>query len=220
MLSRLDSWLFEFANIPQELRDQESGLMRQRWFDYRNLLPGQATYLFAEHYEQEYRKMYAETRDSDGAETVKVLLGDDIFKSANGISFWRARQDADRIGCKYDFYIRFVFKRAWDRGWRYIPRPNQIYSEEITLDANAAWSSEKQHSLQLASGGMFKSDSYVGHPDQDAYHIYIVEQIKGRMHHQGILERLVFKEGILPIEVAKQYFSADMLSHAKISSGR
>lgn len=214
-LTRDDLWLLEVAKVPQELRDDEAELMQSRWFDYRDLLPSQATYLFADTYVSAYREAYSKARDYRVADEVAPLLVLDIFNSADLLPFWRARQAADRIGCKYDFYLRFVMNRYLERGWGYLPRPNQLDGEEVALDVADAWSELLRCTLQLAVKPDFQPGSYRSLPDQDAYHLYLVEQIKKREHHHMVLSRLVFKNRVLPLDVAMNHFSADVLKRAQ-----
>lgn len=214
-LTKDDSWVIELSVIPPELREDEAELMQKRWFDYRDLLPAQATELFANTYVEIYRDMYGAFIDIRDAEEIKPLTGVDLFESPDLLPFWRARQAADSLGCKYDFYLRFAFKRFVERGWRYFPRPNQLYGEELVLDIADSWEEAKRCMLYLAKSYRFDPAGYFGHPDQDAYHAYLVEQIKAREHQHMLLARLVFKEGVLPLERAQNEFSADVLKRAQ-----
>jgi len=215
-LTNQDSFLYEINLIPEELRVEEAELMMSRWFDYRDLLPAQATLLFAERYEAIYRETYAKTRDLNKAETIELVLVSNLFKSTELIPTWRARQAADRIGCKYDFYLREVFKRIWDRGWRYLPRPNQLYGDEMMSDIKEVWKLETLCSLQLAQSQRFKVASFVGHPDQVAYYDYLVAEIKRREHPHLSLARVVFRDKVLPLEIAGEHFGGDVLRRAHI----
>ena len=213
-ITRDDSWVLEIAKIPETLRIAEPLLQSTRWFDYRTKTPAQLTYLFAERYEAMYREFYAKTRDAERADKITVMLHDDIFNSPELLCYWQARQAADTIGCNYDFYIRFCFERAWDRAWKYIPRPNQIYGEEILLDATTAWKNQLKYSLSLAKLDRYKNADYAGHPDQDAYHSYLVQQINSREQKHMILARLIVKEKCLPLSVAKAHFNKALLYQA------
>lgn len=213
-LTRDDSWMLELAHIPAELREDEAALQSSRWFDYRHLLPAQATLLFATTYEEVYREKYAQLRDYRDAHKVAPLRGQDIFKSTDLLPLWRARQAADRIGCRYDFYLRFAFDRAWERGWAYMPRPNQLYGEDLVLDVADAWAELRRASLQLARSERFKMARYNGHPDQDAYHDYLIEQVRDREHPHLVLARLIYREKCLPAELAGEQFGSEVLRRA------
>ena len=214
-MTKNDAWLLEIAKIPQDLREPEPELLTRRWFDYRDLMPAQLTSLFANRYEVAYREAYARIMDARASENVSPLMGRDVFESPELLPIWRARQAADQIGCKYDFYLNFAFKRFFERGWRYMPRPNQLYGEELILDANEAWQETTRASLQLANRKRFLPEQYVGHPDQDAYYAYLVQQVAQREHRHMVLSRLVFREKILPLAVASEHFSADDLTRAE-----
>ena len=180
-LSNSDSWMIELVQVPAEYREQEAALMRSRWFDYRHLLPAQATLLFAEKYRAYYQEFYGKTRCINHAGNVDPLRGFSLEAGgANFLCMWQARQEADRIGCKYDFYLRYVFNRFWDRGWKCLPRPNQIFSEELSADIADAWATECLASLQFATSERFRNESYCGHPDQIAHHSFLIEQVKLR----------------------------------------
>jgi len=215
-ITRDDSWLLELAHIPDDIRHVEPALHQSRWFDYRHLLPAQATYRFAAEYDAAYRESYAQLRDYRDAEKARTLNNEDIFKGPDLLPMWRARQEADGIGCRYDFYLRFIFKRCWERRWPYLPRPNQLYGEEITLDAADAWKELCSASLQLAQSKRFLLLSYEGHPDQDSYHSYLVEQVRARVHPHLTLARLIYRENMLPAEVAERYFGKDAVQAAFI----
>lgn len=213
-LTRDDSWLLELAKIPQEMRLNEPELQSKRWFDYRHQLPAQLTYLFAQRYEAIYREFYAKTRDSESAPNIQVTMYEDVFNSPELLCFWNARQTADEIGCDYDFYIRFCMNRTWERAWKYLPRPNQLYGDEIKTDATAAWNNQLKYSLKLSLLDYYMNANYEGHPDQDAYHLYLVAQVNAREQKHMLLARLILKEKCLPLSVAKTHFDKSVLYNA------
>jgi hypothetical protein len=220
-LTRDDSWILEIAKIPSDLREKEPALLQTRWFDYRHLSPANLTYLFVERYDTVYREFYSKTRDQLSSENIQVLMFKDVFESNELLCFWNARQAADEIGCDYDFYIRAAMKRSWDRHWKYIPRPNQLYGEELVLDIKDDWTNQLNHNLKLATNPRFKNDNYVGHPDQIAYHKYLIAQVKARVQSHMILARLMLKEQCLPEHIVYGYFTDSevkrALSHYNIS---
>lgn len=211
-LSAREYWLAEMG-IHEAHREDEAGLRELRWFDYRHMLPAQATYLFAAQYRFEYIEAYKRTVDIRTAHLVSPFSPEDVFKSSELVSMWLARREADRIGCKYDFYLRTIFERFPDRGWRNLPRPNQLYAEELVLDIEDFWKRRCREVLQLADAPFFFADRYVAHPDQDAYHTWVVGQIKQREHKHLTLAR-VLKNNILPLELAGQEFGVDVLNRA------
>lgn len=213
-ISRDDAWVLELAKVPENMRLTEPELQQTRWFDYRHLLPAQLTYLFVERYKAVYKEIYAQVRDHSDSEKIGVVMFTDVFKSSELLCFWQARQSADSIGCDYDFYLRFALKRAWERGWKYLPRPNQLYGDELVADIRAEWALQCRLVLKLATSEWYKNKNFVGHPDQVSYHAYLVEKIKQREHQHMILARLILKEECLPADIARGYFDNSVVDYA------
>lgn len=205
----------EMRFIPSEFRDIEPDLYASKWFDYRRMIPSKATLLFAREYARIYRSQFAKIQDLERAAEITIFgVGQDIFASNSLIHFWRARQEADRIGCRYSYYIRFAFDRAFDRGWRYLPRPNQLYSEDLSTDIELGWFHTQRQILQLADNPVYFAKNYKQTPDQDDYYLYLVQQVKNRSVPEYLLARLVHKAKILPLEFAQKHFSNDLLERA------
>lgn len=214
-----ETWQFEIEKIPAELRELEPDLMQTRWFDYRRMTPLEATKLFALLYNIEYRNRAAMMRDLERAAMQRdQLKGLENETSVNLLSAWRSRQAADRIGCRYEFYIRYAFKRTFENLWRYIPRINQLYNEDLATDIATQWELESRVSLQLASDPFFKTDRYVGHPDQLAYHQYLINEARRREHPHMMLARVVYREKMLPAELVVESFGPDVLRRARLLS--
>lgn len=211
-LTKRDYWTLEMQ-LHEQHREGEVELMASRWFDYRQMLPAQATYLFAAQYRHEYLEAYKRTVDVRTVDAISPFAPDDIFKSRELVPMWLARREADRIGCKYDFYLRLTFDRFADRGWRNLPRPSQLYTEELTLDIRDAWMKRCREVMQLAESKFYSLDWYVSHPDQDDYHDYLIKQIAQREHKHLALS-CVFKNDALPVELAGKTFGADLIKRA------
>lgn len=211
-LTEVECWERE-AKLHPSHREGESDLIQRRWFDYRHLLPAQATYLFAAQYQHEFREAYKRVKDIASADALQPLAKD-IFTSDDLISIWLARRDADQIGCKYDFYLRFVFNRFASRGWKNLPRPNQVYSEEISHDASGAWADHCRDVLQLAERSFFTLGEFVDHPDQHDYHRWVIGQIKRRDHKHLTIARVLNR--VLPPEMVAQEFGGEMLRRAQL----
>lgn len=212
-LTKQQYWMLELNRVHELHRQDEAGLLSSRWFDYRMMSPAQATYLFAAHYAHEYLETYKRIRDIRTVESVSPFAPEDIFASKELTPMWLARQEADRLGVKYDFFLHYAFDRFADRGWKAMPRPNQLYGEELLLDIRDAWQRRCREVLQLAENPFFFEIAYVAHPDQDRYYAWVVEQIKMREHKHMALAR-VLKDKILPRELAGQEFGIDTLKRA------
>lgn len=202
-LTPADCELLAFARIGRSNRDRESTLAKTRWFDYRHLHPVQSTYLWSRTYEESAQRFVAQTKDRDSALEVRAFNTDDIFKSPEVTGCWMARQGMDVVGCRYEFGIMFALRRFSDRGWRMFPRPNQLYGTEFVLDLHDAWKLECVATLQLAKHPRFKRTNYVGHPDQDDYHGWLMGQVQKRKFQDKIVERLVAGDLLDPALAAR-----------------
>ncbi|MPS48566.1 hypothetical protein [Methylobacillus sp.] len=208
--SESDIWLYELAHIPEELRVEEPALRTTRWFDYRDKLPLLLTQTFTDTYLRLYREEYARTRDEEYS--VNVTGG---LSTNDLIPLWHARQAADRLGMPYETYLRAVMKRAYEREWKYIVRPNQIYGEETFLDIRDIWDGLKRDILFLAQSPFYRTENYDGHPDQDAYHEYLISVVKLRAEPLMILTRLIHREKHLPEERASEAFGPELIADVK-----
>lgn len=210
-----ECWLIELARIDETHRLEEPELYQTRWFDYRHLTPAQATYLFAEWYRRVYLTSYEQTRDIRTVDDATPFEPDDIFESRDMTAMWLARQSADRLGCRYDFYLRFCFTRASERGWRHLPRPNQLYAEELVLDVADAWGQRCRDILQVAEAPRFTAAEFVGHPDQQSYYDWLCNQLASRPNPQYGLSTLLFTRKILQPAFAAKRFSRELLAKAE-----
>lgn len=206
----------EIDKVSESIREVEAELLTVKWFDYRLMLPSEATALFVETYDRICKEYLMKIRDVDAASGIHLSPDGnrDVFDLKGWVSFWKARQASDRIGCKYDYFIRFAMERVLRNGWRYIPRPNQLYGEELVLDARDSWTKWQQVSLQLTDSEDFKAGNYAGRPEQDEYHLYLIGQINRRSHKHMALCRVLFTEEMLPASVAEKHFTRDEIDMA------
>jgi hypothetical protein len=213
-LNHLDCEMLSHARIRPELRVRESALQQTKWFDYRRIHPVKATYLYAAHYQDAVQALYARTKDLEESREIRAFTPEDVFKCGELVGFWRARQELDAIGVRYEFALRFAMNRFSDRGWRFFPRPNQMLGEEFVLDARDAWANECKIRLQIATDPWFRAENFCGAPEQNAYQKWLVDQIKKRpMPHLPIAS--LIKEGVLIERVAEALFGTPTVKRAR-----
>lgn len=215
-ITKAQSWRLELQFVPEELRVKEPELQRTRWFDYRESLPGQLTYLFLQAYIEVYREWYARIRDVNEATQIPVVHFDDLFTSRELLFFWNARQVADEIGCDYWFYIRFAFDRAIERGWKYLPRPNQMYGDELKADAHNAWQETIVTQLRLPKSALYKAENFKNLPEQADYYEYLEKMVANRQQKHMVLSRLIYREGAISEEHAIKIFGAELVRQATL----
>lgn len=204
------------TKVPEHLRESEAELRQTRWFDYRFMTPAEATYLFAAEYRHAYIEAFKRSRDIRKANEIRPFQPDDIFASKELNAMWQARQAADSIGCKYDFYLRFAFLRFEHRGWRFFPRANHLSAEELILDARDAWAVECRASLQVARLPIYQAAQFDQLPEQREYYDWLCAQVKMREHQHLALSGLVYENGVLPEAIALEHFGEKILQKARI----
>lgn len=212
-LSKRDYWMLELDSIHEDHRAIEAELYSKRWFDYRRFTSAEATYLFAYYYSCEYLASYKRTRDIRTVDSVTPFSPSDIFKSTDLTAMWLARQAADSIGCRYAFYLRHIFQLFEVRGWKHLPRPNQLYSEELVMSVNTAWEQRRKDVLQFAEHKFYFAASFISHPDQVAYYSWLIDHILMRESRYVVLSG-VLNRGIFPSYVAIEAFGSEVYKRA------
>lgn len=81
--------LLALQAIKEKYLNEEPELFDTKWFDYRHLHPTAATYLYAQHYILEYRKIYRKIKDVDRSETVLPISHPDIKRDKK---LWKSIQ--------------------------------------------------------------------------------------------------------------------------------
>lgn len=201
--------------IAPEHRVGEAALMRSRWFDYRDMHPVSATYLFAHYYKQQTLKFYEQSIDFRTLEDVRAFAPDDIFMSRDLTSMWLARRFADEHGIPYPFLMRFAHERYFNRAQRQFPRPNQLYGEEMEIDTLAAWKEQLSRQLTYSRLPKFTMSEWRGTKDQ-AQHVRFVEaQIKSRPAPRYRLLARMLQEDILSLPIIQAAFSQEEAERAE-----
>lgn len=190
-------FLFEEGLDPIE-REEEEELRRNAWFDYRIMTAAECTFLFAKTYQRTFARYHGKLFDI--REELRTC------PQINNIApIWEARQAADRIGCKYDFYLNVVFSIFDARGWQKLPTAKQLQSEELSIDISRMWQERCDEVLQLAESEHFTGSRYKAHPsaypEQIDYYRWLIAQLRKRPHG-GMVAKDLIKRGIFPV-----YFS-------------
>lgn len=196
-------------------RENEAWLMGRRWFDYRDMHPVAATYLYAHHYLEQTRKFYMQCIDARTVNEARAFTPDDIFMSRDLTSMWLARRSADSMGIPYPFILQFAQDRFLSRLQSRFPRPNQLYGEEFEIDVDAAWKQRLGIQLTYSTQPRFKASAWRAELPQAQHVKFVVDQVKRRPGpHFRILARL-FNEDVLAARLIKNQFSQKELSDAE-----
>lgn len=194
--------LIALENIDDSLLVLESGLRKTRWFDYWDLHPTVATYLFAFYYKEIYKEWWARRIDAESAHSVAAIKHRNVFDSDSRekTGLWKARQSADRLGIPYDFYIRQAFKYADMNLWGDLPRPAQLYSQEFIDYISVAWKEEASAAPRLPDDEAYLADNFIGTNDQRRFEDWMVERIKSRRNGAETLCSYLYINKLLRME--------------------
>lgn len=178
----------------------------KQWFDYRMLNTVEATCLFYSSYLSIYKEYYTRIVDIEFNSnlTPQDLLNADLFNQVT-----QARLAADDIGCRYEFYVRNAFELFFNQGFRVLPEPVHLYSEEFYNDITRLWREHSASILQLATHPFYADPQYFDTPEQSAYRDYLISHVKGRSNKALLLAELVMKR-ILSKEIVTAVFGPEV----------
>lgn len=203
------------AKIPPAQLEVELERMQTKWWDYRNLHPVKATYLFAHHYNLAYKAVVQMSRDVERGAHMKAWKGKDIFERKTELTgLWKARQNADALGMRYDFYCLQALKWAEDRNWKNLMRPTAMYSDDVTEFLQEAWMTECRARLQVAMHPRYQLVNNFGHVDQEAYRKWALGQVSARQHKEFALHTYMVSNAQLDPAEATEWFGADAVRRA------
>lgn len=198
----------------------EPELMTTKWFDYRRLHPMQATYYFVKCYNDAYREFYRKAVNADAAPFVRSIKDHNFLDAKEKMTFWRLRQNCDKVGLPYDFFLRFAMNRhhrtvGADDGKVYAPRPTAfVKNEELFADAMIAWEDACAASLRIACDPYYRTSNYTGGRDQQAHEAFVIGQIKRRGVPHYALHAALYLFDVVRIEEALRQFDAHVVNAA------
>ena len=195
------------AKIPSKDLDDEADLMRTKWFDYQTMHPLEATYQFVIQYRIAYSNNIKANFDAVGAQYKVGTKKKDFLHTREALAFWRARQIADSIGCRYDFFIKYAMDWFSSCGWKQPPRPSHLYSNsEMLLDLTERWTDVCQGSLQIPTNECYKAENYEGMPHQKRWEEWITDIIAKKTVRKFSLYTLVVEEKVLRKQAVAEKF--------------
>jgi hypothetical protein len=207
-----------------------AAVYEKRWWDYRRLAPGHSFYLFANHYYKASRtaarKLIGERGRGKTYEKRRALLGPALVemtaetiwdRDLNHITgIWKSMLVADALGIPYDHFCRMACQVAFDRLWEHLPRPTQLYSENIACYVMDEWDALRKVKFVAATHPVFDLCNYDARQMQDDYRAYVIEQIS--QLESGKVAALASVLGFrpqIPIELAEQHFPKQLIDRAR-----
>lgn len=186
----------------------EGALYTGKWFDYRFMTPVQATYLYAHEYKKAFQRAFRTNISVRTAQFVKPWKSVDVFheppQTVSGL--WRGRQTADAMGMPYDVYLTLAFE--WNlRYWRqkYLPRPQQMYSDLVTDRAAESWEEHQGGRLYYSRHENYLNRNYAGLQSQNDHHEWLFLQASKRRDAARTLGQFLVEELIMPEKIEARY---------------
>ncbi|SER29471.1 hypothetical protein SAMN05216548_114132 [Faunimonas pinastri] len=215
-LSRSELDLMAFRLIKPEWMEFERSLYASKWFDYRYMHPLEATFEYVRELGRVYRDVFAETRDRDAAEHVRVVSVRDFFEGGKDkrnklIGCWRGRWAADAIGMPYGVYLTLAYRytlRYWRQ--RYLPQPQQLYSERVLEQVVEEWEKRQASILYLGQHEEYQIDLYRETQPQNDHHEWLFRQAELRDNPAPFYARFTYGERILPESKLRARVDSDM----------
>jgi hypothetical protein len=220
LIGREADSLMAAKNLSSEILANEHELSRLKWFDYRFLSPVEATIMFLQIYQAEFRRNHGRYYDIDEAELKKGLSSNELFMNEKKTitALWRARQLADRIGMPYELFAIATFNHLMDgRNYKQLPAPNQLYSEHAEEAAVIEWAETQKLGFRRSCDPRYKNEHFCGEPAQEAY---IQKQLDAARKglEKGLPQNLsdfCFDSKTLPVDRAKDEFGSDVVEAAR-----
>lgn len=217
MLERL---MFEFFQERKHF-EPEPGLMAMKWFDYRFMHPVLATYYYAQCYRRVYKRKWERHVDRRTSVYAAGIKADDLFKADNATirACWTGRQTADYFGMPYELYIELAMERAM--GWKrdFLPRPQQLYSEQLTNAAHAGWVERQASRLFVAADPRYRLGAWRGDgtAHQRAHEAWVCDQLAKRTPGSRaiLLGTYLWRDPVVRERFALERFGADTLTLAR-----
>lgn len=177
--------------IDPEWLQEEKEILLTRWIEYRYMDPLECTQLFTELYEDAVREFYGKYFDYSYRNQLRPIQRTYARNNAREMSqLWRARQEADRIGAPYGFFIRTAMESMLiGEGHKNIPRPNQLYSDRPLRFVGNKWFELESVEVLFRDNWdeRFFANSYCGDPVQEAALALLVNRVNGSPHPERAL---------------------------------
>lgn len=200
-------------HIPSKYWLRESELYASKWWDYRPMHPMQATYLFVDAYKRAYKAAYARRSDTEYAKWLKVFAKDDFLEGAASTrtALWLARQQADEIGCSYDFFCTRAMHYAERRDWAMLPRPQAMYSNKpmyqsdltIAQHVERLWAEKVKTELMYSTDAFYQAENFVNNIHQREHQRMLIGRIQHNPNRAMLVADLVYEQRVLLPEVVE-----------------
>lgn len=183
------------------------------WFDYARLHPVKALYYFAKVYGDVFGEYLGENINHD-LRFSRGLKGD-VLEHRELRQIVALKLEADRRGQTYRHFLSACFHHFSSIGWTRPPRPAHIVKSAEALErADRSWETLVAGFTRYSADPWFTVDEWVGHPQQQRYEDWIVNNVHLRDRKELALSSALYGQDALRIERAITSFDQDTLDQA------
>lgn len=192
----------------------ETRLFQTKWFDYRPWHFMRATYYLAHCYRQACDRFLDQIQGQNRGKYGDPFGTLDVIASRELSALLTLRQVLDEHGMRYEWAMGQVVQRFSDRGWRLMPRPNQLYGEEVLFDLVDAWKEQCRASMQIPVDPRYRQTS--GSQLQALYARWALDQAKARANPglEWMPLSTLMRAGVVSAEQAQKVFPASQVAQA------
>lgn len=197
---------------------EERELQFTRWIEYRYLSLLQCTQLFTKLYEEAVRDFYGKYFDFSKKDDLRPIQTNYVRNQPRELSqLWRARQEADRMGAPYGFFIRTAMESMLtDEGHKMVPRPNQLYSKRPLKWVAFEWAKWEPIETLFRDewDPRFFADRYVGDDVQDAALGMLYRRVMAASHPAMTLKSFLLNRRAISEHEARRRFGDSLVDEA------
>lgn len=192
-------------------------LYNHKWFGYRFLTPGQCLYLFADRFRQAYGSVKGRPgliyRRNSGYQRQNMITQ---LSKRQVTCFFNAMSYCDSLGIPYDFYCKTVFELTERQGWSYLPGPQQIYHTSFLIHVSEAWNERISVGMLVRTQDpYYYLNNYDGHPWQDEYMKWLIDQSMTRPNPKYALAKIMFEEPQVKPSFAAKHVDIEQIKEAR-----
>lgn len=176
-----------------------SDLYERKWYGYRFLSPGACFFLFADRYRKAYRAISA--RLLARRRTPRFTQEDALSPNSRNpmapgdlTGLWNAMCIADELGIPYDVYCTEALEYGHRCGWKFLPRPTQLYSDKIVVAVTDAWRARSAERVYRTTDAHYSLKNNVNHPWQRGYMDFLIASAMKRENPKFALASVMFKD--------------------------
>lgn len=200
----------------------EPELYQHKWWDYRLMHPGRATFLFAADYAHAYahimrsRVDFREHGPFNGMSSGNINL-DPFLESPKKIKgFWKARRFADGLGIPYPFFVVHTLKASDSQDFEVLATPDQLCNRNLLEPMLESWLAVSK-SVMFPKDPFYHADAWVGNVHQREWQRHILSYMEEHQH-KIVMLAWILHHGMVVESLAREWLGDEIVDKAKLSA--